>query len=69
MVRHNRLSKICCPKCGYNLRRLEKNFARRKNALYECPYCHEKWLVTMGNGTPTLSYSFTEVKEEEIIDA
>jgi len=64
-----KLSRIHCPKCGYKLRRLEKDSGKKKECLYNCVYCHKKWLITFGNGSPNWSYIFKEVKEEEIIYA
>jgi len=62
-----RLSKICCPNCNWNLRRLAKEKSERKDVPHECPYCHKKWLITFGNGFyPT---TIKPLREEEIICA
>ena len=62
-----RSSKICCPKCNWNLRRLTRDSSKRTDVPYECPFCKRKWLVTMGNG-----FYLTTIKpltEEETIYA
>lgn len=64
-----KLSRICCPNCGYNLRRLEKESGKKKQVPYQCPFCHQSWLVTIGNGNPRFRLIFVRVKEEEIINA
>lgn len=60
-------SKMCCPRCGFNLRKLKKNPypSSRNGARYWCFSCDIRYLIKIRYGKEGTIYTFRIIKEEE----